>query len=45
MVQGKINDQEPLEDAKIPQKLFRGNRQDHGKRNALTKGNKRKYNL
>lgn len=45
MVQGKINAQEPLEDAKIPQKVFRGNRQAHGKGNALTKGNERKYHL
>lgn len=39
-VQEGINAQDPLGDAKGPQKLFEGDRRDHGKRDALTKGNK-----
>lgn len=42
LVQGRINAQGPLGEAKIPQKSFERNRQEHRKGFALTKGNKKK---
>lgn len=42
---GRINVRDPGGDAKIPQKLYGGDRQDRGQEDALPKGNKREHSL